>query len=122
MIKYSQNSLKQSFTYYSLFCVWWFPTATTEPLPTKKSKSRVSPAAFNLGSSETKHPFLFLRLLSCLSIYSTIPKDSVITLLRLALGMNSKEKAGGTACTKTHTLHTRNHSFLDKNIKINSML
>lgn len=94
----------------------------TEALTTRKIKSPVSPAAFSLGSSETKHPILFLGLLSCSSIYATIPKDSVITLLRLSLGMNSKEKAGGTACTKTHTLHPRNYTFLDKNRKINSIL
>lgn len=116
MIKYFQNSLKEGFTYYSLFSGGSL-LQMTEALPMRKSKSPVSPAAFNLGSSETEHPFLFLGLLSCLSTYFTIPKDSIITLLRLALGMNSKEKAGGTACTKTHTLHTRNYNFLDKNRK-----
>lgn len=30
----------------------------------------------SLGSSQTKHPFLFQRLLFYLSIHSTIPKDS----------------------------------------------
>lgn len=106
MINYSQNSLKQSFTYYSLFYV---PTSNDRSTAKEKKQVPVSPAAFNFGSSETKHPFLFLRLLSYLSIYSTMPKGSVIALLRLALGTNPKEKAGGTARTKTHTTHQKLH-------------
>lgn len=80
MIKYSQRGFCLLQSNLSLFCVWRFPTSNRQKhCQRRTSKSLVSPATFSPGSSQTKHPLLFLARLFCLCIYSAIHRDSAVT-------------------------------------------
>lgn len=99
------NILKWVFVYYK--AIQGFSLSGGSQLKTNRSTAigeQASPQVSAVSSSQTKHPFLFLQVLSCSCIYSTTHKDSSISPAEVFCTA-SKEKADGTPSTKTHIAH-----------------